>query len=134
MRHVALTALILYLLHGCRSPCFLSCAAPVKKQAGADERHGAADKFRFKQNFVLSARRDRRQHHGAQRNQKRERAGNPHAGPAAGNQHGLAFSFAVWPMRQLDGRRVHIKEGNEVENHRHRHQKLISANHRGVDL
>ena len=64
MRH-RLAALILYLLHGCGSPCFVSCATPVKHQASANKRGGAANKFGFKQSFVLSARRNRRQNHRA---------------------------------------------------------------------
>lgn len=66
-----LAALILYLLHGCRGPCFVSCATPIKNQPSSHKRHRGTHQFHFKQNFVFSAGRDRRQHHGTQRNQER---------------------------------------------------------------
>src|SRR5579864_5830512 len=51
---------------------FLACAAPVENQAGAYECYGAADKFGFKEDFVLSTGRNGRKHHGTQRNQECE--------------------------------------------------------------
>src|SRR5579864_2936899 len=97
---------------------FFARTAPVENEAGAYECYGTADKFGFKEDFVLSTGRNGRKHHGTKRNQECERAGNPHSRFSAGDQHCLAVR-AVRPMRQLDSRAIHIKEGNEIQNHRH---------------
>ena len=46
---------------------------------------------------------------------------------SAGNQHRFGRIFAVLPVGQLDHRRVHVQERNEIQNHRRIHQNLIRA-------
>src|SRR5258707_4792824 len=117
MRTHCLTQRILYCSNGCRGPGFLSRSSPVENQTGPDKSRCAPNQFGFKEDFVLSARGNRCQKHGACCNKECKRSGNPDAWHAAGNQHCLASGVAVLAMRQLDGGCIHIKERNEIENH-----------------
>src|SRR5215469_2003342 len=124
------------LLSSARSSALLfSGATPVQDQPDPNESHGTCYNLGKKNRSARwPFRRDTGDHHGSQSDRESQQAGNPYSWFPARHQYDLIATLAIGPVSEFDGRGVHIEEWNEVQNNRHRDQKLVCAQHRGSKL